>query len=301
MNLAAEVSGRTRADTLLGGMNPEFLREGNAVEDFFDPEIVVLGARDDASHDVMERLYAGVDADPIRVDTREAELVKYVNNAFHGLKVAFANEVGRLSDALGIDGGQVMDILCRDRKLNISDAYLRPGFAFGGSCLPKDLRAFENMADRVEVDLPVVQSILGSNDRHIERALARVLAHEPDRLAILGAAFKAGTDDVRESPALRLARALLDRGHQVSIHDVNVEPSEQLGASRRYLLEILPEWKDVFAESVEAAVSGADLVVLTTNEGAHRERLRKLGNELPVLDLSSSDHEVKSLAAGAGA
>lgn len=290
LDLAADVSGRTRGESLLGGMNPEFLREGSAIEDFYDPEVIVLGAEEDPSHDVMQRLYGDIEAETVQVGLREAEIVKYVNNAFHALKVAFANEIGRLSDVCGVDGAKVMDIVCRDRKLNISTAYLRPGFAFGGSCLPKDLRALVHIAQAQNVKLPLIASVSGSNDQHIQGAISRLVGRNPKRIGLLGAAFKSGTDDVRESAALRLARGLLDRGIEVRIHDANVRPASLLGASRRYLLEILPEWQEVFVDSVADAVDGADLVVFTTEEEVHRRRLESIDSDAPVVDLSQPGH-----------
>jgi GDP-mannose 6-dehydrogenase len=267
----ARRTGRTLGQTLLGGMNPEFLREGVAISDFFAPSVVVCGADDPASHDVLRRLYDGIDASYVAAATAEAEMVKYANNAFHALKIAFANEVGRLADAFEVDGARVMDVLCLDEKLNISPHYLRPGFAYGGSCLPKDLRSIRYMAREHTVDLPLLASVGPSNDAHIDRAAAQILAHAPERVGLLGMAFKPGTDDLRESPSLHLVRRLRAEGIDVRMYDRHVRTGDLLGANRRYLEDLVPAWDGLVVESAEAAIAFGDVVVVTNNEPAYFE------------------------------
>ncbi len=285
--LAARLSGRRSGEGLLGGMNPEFLREGVAVEDFFAPSLIVLGADDDASLEVMRAIYDGVEARVITVPSRASELLKYANNAFHGLKIAFANEIGRLADGYGVDGRMVMEVLCMDDKLNISTKYLRPGFAYGGSCLPKDLRALKHLAAQEGVAVPLLEAVQTSNDRHIEEAMHRILAYTPARVGMLGITFKAGTDDVRESPALRLAQLLAEQGVDVRMYDVNVDHKMLLGANRRYIEELVPAWQDMLMSSPDALLDGADVLVVTTDEPAHTDILDRWNGRIPVLKLSS--------------
>ena len=285
LDLAARLSDRTVGESILGGMNPEFLREGVAVEDFFAPSVIVLGADDEASLAVMRGLYEGVEAERVALPTRTAEMVKYTNNAFHALKIAFANEIGRVAEACGVDGDLVMDVLCRDDKLNISAKYLRPGFAYGGSCLPKDLRGINHLATQHAVEAPLLRAVPESNDRHIDRAVDRVLAQKPKQVGVLGITFKPGTDDVRESAALHLVQRLRARGVDVRMFDTNVDRKHLLGANRRYIEAILPEWQDVTVESAEALFSFADVLVLTSGEPAHVELAQTLGKGTSVVDL----------------
>ncbi|MEM8907981.1 MAG: nucleotide sugar dehydrogenase, partial [Bacteroidota bacterium] len=185
-------------------MNPEFLREGSAVEDFFHPALIIFGLEEESLKTQLQQIYLNIDAPHVWVDTATAELVKYTNNAFHALKVGFANEIARLAEAYGSDGNKIMELLCADTKLNISAKYLRPGFAFGGSCLPKDLRGINSIAQKRSVDTPLLRSIIPSNDAHLEQCKNQVLAVAKDKVAVLGITFKTGTDDVRESAGLRL-------------------------------------------------------------------------------------------------
>lgn len=290
LQLAAEVSGRTLGDTLQGGMNPEFLREGVAVSDFFEPNLVVLGAYDAASAATMQHLYQGLGGRTVTVDTHTAELVKYANNAFHALKISFANEIGRLADPLGVDGKEVMDVLCMDDKLNISSKYLRPGFAYGGSCLPKDLRALVAMAHDSETDVPLLTAIGTSNERHIDAAVTSILEQRPSAVGVLGIAFKPGTDDVRESPALHLVRQLREQGVEVKMFDAHVDHKTLLGSNRRYIDELLPGWQEHLADSLEDLINSTDVLAVINNEevyhdalGAHLE-----SNGTTVIDLSGT-------------
>ncbi|MEM6697669.1 MAG: nucleotide sugar dehydrogenase, partial [Bacteroidota bacterium] len=214
-------------------MNPEFTREGAAVEDFFKPAIIVFGIEEDTAKKQLSEVYEGIDAPTIWVSTKTAELVKYANNAFHAMKVAFANEIGRISAAYNVDGGAVMDILCADKKLNISAKYLKPGFAFGGSCLPKDLRGINSIASKQDVEIPLLQSISKSNDRHIDYFVNDLLRKNLGRIGILGMTFKTKTDDLRESPSLRLIKQLLEKEVTIKMTDTNLTPKYLMGRNKQ--------------------------------------------------------------------
>ena len=221
-------------------INPEFLREGSSVKDFFDPPKTVIGQVDDLSGDAVAALYEGLPGPVYRVPLRVAEMTKYVDNGFHALKVGFANEIGAVCKALGLDSHIVMDIFTSDTKLNISPAYLKPGFAFGGSCLPKDLRAITHRARRADTAVPILESILPSNEDQIDRVFRQIEATGKRRIGLFGLSFKAGTDDLRESPMVALAERLLGRGFELMIFDQNVAFSRLLGANRAYVDSRIP-------------------------------------------------------------
>lgn len=243
--------------------NPEFLREGTAVSDFRNPPRTVIGEFDQQSGDRVAKIYSALDAPLIRTDIRTAELVKYADNAFHALKITFANEIGALCRAEGIDSHRLMDIFCQDTKLNISPAYLRPGYAFGGSCLPKDLRALSHRAHKRQVEIPVLNSILESNEKHKQRGLALVQAAEQRRIALLGLSFKPDTDDLRESPAIGLLEALVEEGHQVRVYDRNVELERLTGGNRAFVKHKVPHLSSLMVRDLQSAVSWAEVVVVT--------------------------------------
>ena len=208
-------------------INPEFLREGTSLKDFYSPPFTLIGADEEGAAASVRRLYAGIDAPILVVGVRTAEMIKYACNSFHALKVSFANEIGNLCKAFGIDSREVMDAFCLDTKLNLSPYYLKPGFAFGGSCLPKDLRALSRKAEMLGVDVPVLSAVLSSNRLQVERAVEMVLRTGKRRVGLLGLSFKAGTDDLRESPAVALVEALIAEGMELAIYDRNVAPARQ--------------------------------------------------------------------------
>ncbi len=243
--------------------NPEFLRETTAVRDFHEAPYTVVGQLDEASGAAAAALYGGLSAPIHRVTLEEAELLKLANNAFHALKVGFANEIGRLGAALELDAGAVMDLVCADRKLNISAAYLRPGFAFGGSCLPKDLRSLVHHGERRGVQLPIIRGILQSNREQIEAARVRIAELGVRRVAILGLGFKAGTDDLRESPVIALIRDLWQDGLDLTVHDPDIRLEEMLGSNREYLQRQLPQIREILRERVEEGLAGCEAVVVT--------------------------------------
>ncbi len=257
-----ETSGRRVGWNLGVCINPEFLREGSAIRDFQHPPFTVIGETDARAGDVLQQAYAHIDAPLRRVKPDEASMVKYACNAFHALKVAFANEVGALSRELGIDGRRVMEIFCEDRDLNISARYLRPGYGFGGSCLPKDLRALNYLAKTSDVSTPLLGSVLASNYAHIHRVVDAVLASGKRRVALLGLAFKSGSDDLRESPFVALAEALIGRGLQLQVCDPDVALGQLVGRNRAFIEERLPHIARLLVTDGEAAAREAEVVVV---------------------------------------
>jgi GDP-mannose 6-dehydrogenase len=266
--------------------NPEFLREGVAIADFFAPSLVVVGGDDESAVAQVASIYAGLPCPVQKVSLRAAEMIKYACNAFHATKIAFANEIGSVSRSLGIPAQEVMRVLCEDAKLNISPAYLKPGFAFGGSCLPKDLRALQFRAAQAGLSVPLLDNVLASNRSHLERLARRVLELPAQRLGIVGLAFKEDTDDLRESPALKLVELLLADGRNLRIHDPHIGLGSIYGQNQRYLLSNLPHSGRLLAPSLESLISWADHLVLTQKPApALREAIASSG--LPVLDLSA--------------
>jgi GDP-mannose 6-dehydrogenase len=277
-----EHSGRRAGRDFGFCVNPEFLREGSALTDYHSPSYVVIGQLDPGSGDVVEELYGDLDARMLRMTVREGEMLKYVSNAFHALKVGFANEIGALCKLHGIDGQAVMDAFCRDRTLNISPAYLRPGFAFGGSCLPKDVRALLHRAKEQDVESPILAAVLESNRHHFLRAVSLVERSGLRRVGILGLSFKAGTDDVRESPTLALIETLLGRGYEVVIYDEKVDPDRLVGENKASLERDLPHIAGHMASSVEEVLERSEVIVVANGSEAFRPvgKLLRAGQRL---------------------
>ena len=255
--------------------NPEFLREGTAVYDYFHPPKTVIGETDANSGDSLASLYADMNAPLLRTDVATAEMVKYVDNVWHALKVTFANEVGVVCKSLGLDSHQVMDIFCQDTKLNLSPYYLKPGFAFGGSCLPKDVRALNYRAKRLDLSVPVLEAILPSNQLQIQRALTMITAGPARRVGILGMSFKAGTDDLRESPMVTLIEQLLGKGYDIRIYDRNVQMAALTGANKDYILNHIPHISKLMVTNLEDVLDHAETVVIGTSDKAF-ERIGEL-------------------------
>jgi GDP-mannose 6-dehydrogenase len=257
--------------------NPEFLREGSAVEDFYHPPKTVIGELDAASGDALVQLYDNIDAPLIRTDLAAAEMVKYVDNSWHALKIGFANEVGNLCKSLNIDAHAVMSIFCQDTKLNISTAYLVPGFAFGGSCLPKDLRALGYKAKTQDLQLPILSAVLPSNDIQISRGLQMVQHKGKKRVGVLGFSFKAGTDDLRESPMVEVIERLLGKGYDLLIYDKNVKIASLVGANRDFILNRIPHISRLMVDSIDQILEHAETVVIGNRDPDFRavpERMR---------------------------
>ena len=283
-------------------VNPEFMREGHAIHDFYNPERIVIGAIDKKpffqkesftketlslvsnkkSGDLVEEIYKGINAPVVRVDIKTAEIIKYVDNVFHGLKVAFANEIGTLCKRLGIDGREVMRIFCMDKKLNLSSYYFMPGFAFGGSCIPKDLRALLHKSKELEVDSPLIESILDSNQRHVDRVVELIMQQNKKKIGIFGLTFKSGTGDTRESPTIPMITKLLEKGYlklfekgyDVSIYEPYINISE--------IEEMLPHIAPLVESSFEELVEKSEVLVVTKNEEIFK-RIPALMNEDQIL------------------
>lgn len=265
--------------------NPEFLREGSSIKDFDDPPFTLIGADDPDAANAVRQLYAGIKAPVHLTAVRVAEMIKYACNCFHGLKVGFANEIGNVCKALGVDSHEVMRIFCEDRKLNISSYYLKPGFAFGGSCLPKDLRAIVYRAQQADVDVPILRATLESNRKQIERAFKMVMATGHKRVGILGMSFKAGTDDLRESPMVALIEQLLGKGLDLHIYDRDVSASQLMGANREYIEREVPHIWDLMRPTVAAVLEQSDVIVVGNGSAEFRSVRDALRDDQILVDL----------------
>ena len=284
--LLADGSGKRAGEDFGVAVHPEFLREGSAIFDFNQPPFTLIGEIDQRTGDLLEEIYAGTSAPVIRTDPDTACLVKYASNAFHALKVVFANEIGQLCKRTGVDGARVMEIFCKDRQLNISPRYLKPGFAFGGSCLPKDLRALQYLARHQDLHLPLLESILVSNNLHIKNTVDRILQNPGKKVGIIGLTFKQGTDDLRESPLVEMAEALIGKGMQVRIFDDDVSLSRLVGGNRAYIESVIPHLSGLMCASIEELIASSDVVVVARHlDGDRAKLLEPLGPGQLVLDL----------------
>ena len=278
-------SGKTAGEDFGVCINPEFLREGSAIHDFYHPPKTVIGEIDQRSGDMLAQLYEDVNAPLIRTDLKTAEMVKYTDNVWHALKVSFANEIGNVCKQLGIDGHRVMEIFCHDTKLNLSPSYLKPGFAFGGSCLPKDLRALTYKARSLDLDLPVLNAIMLSNEHQLERGIRMILDKGHKKVGVLGFSFKAGTDDLRESPMVEVIERLIGKGYELKVYDRNVQLASLVGANRDYILNRIPHISNLMVDNVEDVLGFADTVVIGNNAEEFRAILTKLRPGQVVVDL----------------
>ncbi|MEN3329572.1 MAG: GDP-mannose 6-dehydrogenase [Acidobacteriota bacterium] len=266
-------------------INPEFLREGSSLKDFYAPPFTLIGADDPETRATLRELYCRIDAPVIATSVKTAEMVKYVCNCFHALKVSFANEIGNICKAVGVDSHEVMDIFCQDTKLNLSPYYLKPGFAFGGSCLPKDLRAMNYKAKQVDVEVPVLSSILPSNKRQIEHAIDMVLATGRKRVGVVGFSFKAGTDDLRESPIVTLIETLLGKGIQLVVYDKEVSLARLFGANKEYIERQIPHIAQLMRSSIDEVLEFAEVLVIGNNAEEFRQIEQKQREGQVVIDL----------------
>jgi GDP-mannose 6-dehydrogenase len=266
-------------------INPEFLREGSAVHDYFHPPKTVIGELNEASGKLLASLYTHLEAPLVRTDIETAEMVKYADNAWHALKVGFANEIGNVCKGLGVDGHRVMDIFCQDTKLNLSPYYLKPGFAFGGSCLPKDLRALLYKAKMLDVTVPILAAILPSNEQQIERGVRAVVERGSKKVGVLGFAFKAGTDDLRESPVVELTERLLGKGFDLRIYDSNVSMARIHGANRDYILNRVPHISRLMVSSIGEVMSHADTIVIGNAAPEFADVPQRLRGSQGIVDL----------------
>lgn len=282
-----EVSaGRTVGDRLSLVFNPEFLREGSSVADFHQPPQTIIGSVDDEGYEVMKRLYSGLPGEFVRTSVGVAESVKYLCNVFHALKIVFANEAGSVLKGCGLDAREVLDIFCRDKQLNISRAYLRPGFAFGGSCLPKEVKGFLTLARERQIDIPVLGGLLDSNQAHIDRAYEMIAAEGRKPVALFGLAFKPGTDDMRDSPLVALAERLLGKGFELAIYDNFVKLSRLLGKNKEFIDREIPHLDKLLRDTPEAALHGAQIVVIGHADADTRATIIRRAQGCRIIDLS---------------
>ena len=280
-------SGRTEGPDFHVCFQPEFLREGSSIRDYDKPPYTIVGARSEAGVTRLRQLFGHLACEFHVTSIRAAEMLKYSCNNFHAVKITFANETARLCEALGVDPFEVMELVCKDRQLNISPAYLRPGFAFGGSCLPKDLRATMHIAKTRDVDLPMHTSVLGSNRVHVDLAISKVLGTGKRRVGMVGLAFKAGTDDLRESPFVLLAEQLIGKGMQLRIYDPEVQLSQLLGANRRFIENHLPHIGSLLSSTLEEVVAMSDVLVVGMNDRPTLDLLeRHVSPQHIVIDLA---------------
>jgi len=266
-------------------INPEFLREGTSVRDFYEPPFTLIGADDPSSAAAVRSLYGNINAPIYETEVKTAEMVKYVCNSFHALKVVFANEIGNICKVLGIDSHKVMDIFCEDKKLNLSRYYLQPGFSFGGSCLPKDLRAINYKAKELDVEVPVLAAVLPSNRNHIERVVDMVVRTGKKRIGVLGFSFKPGTDDLRESPLVTLIETLIGKGFQLSLYDRDVSVARLFGANKEYIDREIPHISQLMVDDIDQIVERAEIIIIGKKSEEYRSIESKSRADQLVLDL----------------
>jgi GDP-mannose 6-dehydrogenase len=278
-------SGKSYGEGFGVSVNPEFLREGTALADFSKPPLTLVGHNHAADASGTVALYQSIDAPLISTSIRVAEMMKYTSNTWHALKVVFANEIGNLCKKLDIDSHEVMDIFCRDEKLNLSSYYLKPGFAFGGSCLPKDVRALQYRAKEMDVELPLISQILPSNRQQIQHALEQVLETGKRRIGLLGFSFKAGTDDLRESPIVILAEALLGKGMALKIYDQSVSVARLVGANKEYIEQQIPHLASLLCETIDQVIDGSEVIVVGNQAPEFVQAVTRCRREQIVIDL----------------
>jgi GDP-mannose 6-dehydrogenase len=278
-------SGKTYGDGFGVSVNPEFLREGTALKDFRKPPLTLVGHNHAADASGTIALYQAIDAPLISTSIRVAEMMKYTSNTWHALKVVFANEIGNLCKKMDVDSHEVMDIFCRDEKLNLSSYYLKPGFAFGGSCLPKDVRALQYRAKEVDVELPLISQILPSNKAQIQQALDQVLDTGRKKIGLLGFSFKAGTDDLRESPIVILAEALLGKGVSLRIYDKNVSMAKLVGANKEYIEKQIPHLSSLLCQTIDEVIDGSEVIVVGNQAPEFAEAVMRCRADQIVIDL----------------
>ncbi len=278
-------SGKKHGEGFGVAMNPEFLREGTALHDFRQPPLTLIGLDHAADAANTIGLYEKVEAPLVNTSIRTAEMIKYASNTWHALKVCFTNEIGNLCKRLDIDSHEVMDIFCQDTKLNLGSYYMKPGFAFGGSCLPKDVRALQYRAKEVDLELPVIQAILGSNERQIRHALDLIIETGRRRIGLLGFSFKAGTDDLRESPIVILAEQLLGKGYSLCIYDRNVSLARLVGANKEYIEHQIPHLSSLLCDTIDEVIHNSDVLVVGNHAPEFGEALTRTRPDQVVIDL----------------
>ncbi|WP_313328150.1 nucleotide sugar dehydrogenase [Pseudomonas qingdaonensis] len=282
--LLEQASGKKAGVDFGVAVNPEFLRESTAIKDYDFPAMTVIGELDTQSGDILQSLYEGLDAPVIRKSIEVAEMIKYTCNVWHATKVTFANEIGNIAKACGVDGREVMEVVCQDKALNLSQYYMRPGFAFGGSCLPKDVRALTYRAGQLDVEHPLLASIMSSNRSQVQNAFDLVSGFNKRRIGLLGLSFKAGSDDLRESPLVELAEMLIGKGYELRIFDANVEYARVFGANRDYIESKIPHVSSLLCNDLDQVIDGAEIIVLGNNDPRFAQALEGNGDK-QIVDL----------------
>ncbi len=283
-NILEQESGKKRGVDFAVVDNPEFLREGSAVSDYYNPPLTLIGGESKLATDKIASLYNQLPGEVIIVETKVAEIMKYVNNTFHALKISFANEVGNVCSALNIDSHKVMEIFCKDKQLNISPYYFKPGFAYGGSCLPKDLKGFQTLAHDLYVKVPVVDSIQQTNDIQIQRAVSLLSKYFGKKVAVLGLSFKAGTDDLRNSPSVELVETMLGKGFDVSIYDKNIQLARLTGKNKEYIEKHIPHLTKILNPDIKKVIEESDVIVVCNKEEEFIQNLQSVSGKT-VIDL----------------
>lgn len=278
------LSGKTHLQHFGVASNPEFLREGTAIKDFYNPAYTIIGTNSEKSEEQLRALYASIDCPIYVLKPEESEMIKYVNNNFHALKISFANEIGNICKELGVDSHQVMDIVCKDTKLNLSPYYMKPGFAFGGSCLPKDVRGLKYRAKLLDIPTPLLNSLLESNNNQIERGLKLIYATKKKKIGILGFAFKAGTDDLRESPMVDLIETLIGKGFELFLYDSNVILSNLMGKNKDYVDAHIPHLSKLLKNSCSEVIDASEVVVIGNKSDEFANMLHQIPSSKTIID-----------------
>ena len=291
--LIEKESGKTLDKNFAVVSNPEFLREGNAVKDFYNPPYTLIGSKNDNAIDKLRSVYEGIQAPFVVTDVKVAEMIKYVNNAFHALKITFSNEIGNICKKLEVDSHQLMDTFCRDTKLNVSPAYLKPGFAYGGSCLPKDLKALKTIAHDSYLNCPVLENIERSNELQKKLVYEEILKLGKQKLGFLGLSFKAGTDDLRGSPIVDIIEKFLGKGFDVKIYDRHVHLSKLMGANKEYILRKIPYISRFISDNLKETIEHSDVIVIVNKEPEFNELLNDVSDNKIIYDLVRINNQKK--------
>ena len=278
-------SGKKYGEGFGVSVNPEFLREGTALKDFREPPFTLVGHNHATDAAPTKALYQDIAAPLFSAPIRTAEMIKYTSNTWHAVKVVFANEIGNLCKRVGVDSHDVMDIFCQDNKLNLSSYYMKPGFAFGGSCLPKDVRALQYRAKEVDLEMPLINSVLGSNRMQVDHAIERIVETGKKKIGLLGFSFKAGTDDLRESPLVILAEALLGKGYSLCIYDKNVSLARLVGANKQYIEEQIPHLSQLLCDTIDQLIDQSEVIVVGNGAAEFPEALKRCRADQTVIDL----------------
>ncbi|MFP4093064.1 MAG: UDP-glucose dehydrogenase family protein [Cyclobacteriaceae bacterium] len=290
-DILEDASGKKPGEGFGVASNPEFLREGTAIQDFWHPPYTIIGTNDDKSREVLNSLYRTLEAPIFNLKPEEAEMIKYANNNFHAVKVTFANEIGNICKELGVDGHKVMEVVASDDKLNLSPYYMKPGFAFGGSCLPKDVRGLNYRAKTLDLKTPLLSSLMNSNSYQVERGLQMIYKTGKKKIGFLGFAFKAGTDDLRESPIVELIETLLGKGYQLALYDSNILLSRLMGKNKDYLTGHIPHISRVLRNSLDEVIRDSDVIVFGNKSDEFKDAMAKISDDKTIIDLVRVDKE----------